>query len=73
VFRRRRRGDAEPGYDSGAGQEDPELYGDPDELDELGEDEDEDDGEGAASGSGGQWDSETGPWDGPAATRSVTG
>jgi hypothetical protein len=64
VFRRRRRGDAEPGYDSGAGQEDPELYGDPDELDELGEDEDEDDGEGAASGSGGQWDSETGPWDG---------
>ena len=41
MFRRRRRGDAEPGYDSGAAQEDPELYGDPDELDELGEDEDE--------------------------------
>lgn len=64
MFRRRRRGDAEPGYDSGAAQEDPELYGDPDELGELGEDEDEHDGEVAASGSGGQWDSETGPWDG---------
>jgi hypothetical protein len=64
VFRRRRRGDAEPGYDSGAAQEDPELYGDPDELDELGEDEGEDDAEGAASGSGGRRDSETGPWDG---------
>ena len=65
MFRRRRRGDAEPGYDSGADQEDPELYGDPDELDELGEDEGEgeDPGE-AASRSGGQSDSGSGPWDG---------
>jgi hypothetical protein len=68
VFRRHRRGDAEPGYDAGAAQEDPELYGDPDELGELGEDEGEDEGEdygeAAASGSGGQWGSESGPWDG---------
>jgi Protein of unknown function (DUF3710) len=59
VFRRRRRGDAEPGYEAGTGQDDPELYGDPDELDEL---DDEDHGEAVASGSGEQKDS--GPWDG---------
>jgi hypothetical protein len=59
VFRRRRRGDAEPGYEAGAGQDDPELYGDPDELDD-----DEDDGEAAASASRGQTSSRSGPWDG---------
>jgi hypothetical protein len=64
VFRRRRRADAEPGYDAGAGQDDPELYDDPDELDELDDDEGEDNGGAAASGSGGQWDSGSGPWDG---------
>jgi hypothetical protein len=60
VFRRRRRADAEPGYDLGSGQDDPELYGDPDELD----DEDEGYGEAPAGGSGGQQDSGSGPWDG---------
>jgi hypothetical protein len=60
VFRRRRRADAEPGYDLGSGQDDPELYGDPDELD----DEDEGYGEATAGGSGGQQDSGSGPWDG---------
>lgn len=64
MFRRRRRGDAEPGYNAGAAQEDPELYGDPDELDELDEDEHEHDGGPAAGGSGGHPDSGSGPWDG---------
>jgi hypothetical protein len=64
VFRRRRRADAEPGYDPGTAQDDPELYGDPDELDELADDEGEDHGGAAASGSGGQLDSGSGPWDG---------
>jgi hypothetical protein len=60
VFRRRRREDAEPGYDSGSAQDDPELYGGPDELDEDGE-EDEDGGPEAAGASGEQ---RSGPWDG---------
>jgi hypothetical protein len=64
VFRRRRRADAEPGYDPGSGQDDPELYGDPDELDELDDDEGEDLGEAAAGGSGGERVSGSGPWDG---------
>jgi Protein of unknown function (DUF3710) len=64
VFRRRRRVDAEPGHDSGSAQDDPELYGDPDELDELDEDEVDDDAQVAASGSGEQWDQASGPWDG---------
>ena len=35
MFRRRRRGEADlPGSDSGTAQDDPELYGDPEELDE---------------------------------------
>jgi hypothetical protein len=66
VFRRRRREDAEPGYDSDTAQDDPELYGDPDELGELDE-QDEDEGHGskeAASGPAGQWDQRSGPWDG---------
>jgi hypothetical protein len=62
VFRRRRREDAEPGDDSGTVQDDPELYGDPDELDELGED--EDDGQVAVSASGEQRGQASGPWDG---------
>jgi hypothetical protein len=62
VFRRRRREDAEPGYDSDTGQDDPEFYDDPDELDE-----DEDAAYGAqaaGSGSGDGWDQQSGPWDG---------
>jgi hypothetical protein len=59
VFRRRRREDAEPGYDSGPAQDD-QSYGDPDELDE-----DEDDGpHAAAGGSAGLQDQRSGPWDG---------
>ena len=39
MFRRRRRGEADlPGSDSGTAQDDPELYGDPEEL---GEDDDD--------------------------------
>ena len=35
MFRRRRREQADrPGYDSGTAQDDPEFYGDPDELEE---------------------------------------
>jgi Protein of unknown function (DUF3710) len=64
VFRRRRREDAEPGYDSGTAQDDPELHGDPDEPDELDEDEGDHDGQAATSGSGEQWDQASGPWDG---------
>jgi Protein of unknown function (DUF3710) len=63
VFRRRRREDAEPGYDSDTAQNDPELYG-PDELDE---DEDGDEQPGrrtAGRGSGEQFDDQVGPWDG---------
>jgi Protein of unknown function (DUF3710) len=62
VFRRHRREDAEPGYDSDTAQDDPERYDEPDELDE-----DEDDGygaEAASSGSGDEWDQQSGPWDG---------
>jgi len=62
VFRRHRREDAEPGYDSDTAQDDPELYDDPDELDE-----DEDYGfgaEAASSGSADEWDQRSGPWDG---------
>ena len=62
MFRRHRREDAEPGYDSDTAQDDPERYDDPDELDE-----DEDYGYGAqaaSSGSGDEWDEGSGPWDG---------
>jgi Protein of unknown function (DUF3710) len=63
VFRRRRREDAEPGYDSDTAQEDPGPHGGQDELDE---DEDEYDGEDdgsqpAASDPAGLG---SGPWDG---------
>ncbi len=59
MFRRRRREDAEPGYDSDTAQDDPESYDDPDELDE-----DEDDhGPGAASSGSGDGE-RSGPWDG---------
>jgi hypothetical protein len=62
VFRRRRREDAEPGYDSDTAQDDPDRYGDPDELDE---DEDRAYGaEAASSGSGDERDQWSGPWDG---------
>ena len=67
MFRRRRRADAEPGHGPGTGQDDPELYGDPDdpdELDGLDDDEDEGHGEATAGGPGGQQDSGSGPWDG---------
>ena len=62
MFRRHRREDAEPGYDSDTAQDDPEPYDEPDELDE-----DEDDGygaEAASSGSGDEWEQGSGPWDG---------
>jgi hypothetical protein len=70
VFRRRRREDAEPGYDSGT--QDPELYGDGDDLDtsdldtgdlDTGEDGDQE-GQEAAGASGDQWGQRRGPWDG---------
>jgi hypothetical protein len=57
VFRRHRREDAEPGYDSDAAQDDPELYDEPDELDE-----DEDYGYRAQAAD--EWDEQSGPWDG---------
>jgi hypothetical protein len=59
VFRRHRREDAEPGYDSDTAQDDPELYDDPGELDE-----DEDDGHDAEAASSDEWDERSGPWDG---------
>jgi hypothetical protein len=58
VFRRRRREDAEPGYDSGTAQDEPGLYGGPDDLD-TGEDEDD----GAREDAGGG-EQRSGPWDG---------
>ena len=61
MFRRRRREGAEPGYDSGTDREDPELHGDPDELDG---DEDDDGGLAATTGPGDRWDQASGPWDG---------
>jgi hypothetical protein len=60
VFRRHRREDAEPGYDSDTAQDDPELYDDPDELDE-----DEDDGYSAEPAD--ESDEGSGPWDGAGA------
>ncbi len=68
MFRRRRRGEADlPGSDSGTAQDDPELYGDPEDL---GEDDDDGLDQGRASGRHGrpgpaaQDESEIGPWDG---------
>jgi hypothetical protein len=63
VFRRRRREDAEPGYDSGTAQEDPGRP-DPDELDEDEDGGDERGRPAAVRGSGEQFDQESGPWDG---------
>ncbi len=60
MFRRRRREDAGPGYDSGTAQDEPELYGGPDDPD-TGEDSG---GQEDASGPGDQWDQRSGPWDG---------
>ncbi len=66
MFRRRRRGEADlPGSDSGTAQDDPELFGDPEEL---GED-DDDTGPDRAAGRHGrpgpaaQGEAEIGPWD----------
>ena len=66
MFRRRRRGEADlPGSDSGTAQDDPELFGDPEEL---GED-DDDAGPDRATGRHGrpgpaaQGEAEIGPWD----------
>lgn len=62
MFRRRRREDAEPGYDSGTAQDDPGLYGDPDDEPDSGDGHDT--GRHATGASGGQWDQRSGPWDG---------
>jgi len=63
VFRRRRREDAEPGYDSGTQDPEPHDDLDDDDLDDLDEDGDQGSQE-AASASGDQWDQGQGPWDG---------
>ncbi len=64
MFRRRRREVAEPGHEPGPAQDDLELYGDPDELDEPDDDEGDDDVRAVTSGSGEQRDQGSGPWDG---------
>ena len=59
MFRRRRREQADgPGFDSGAAQDDPDFFGDLDELD-TGEGDDEE-----PAGPAGQPDQGSGPWDG---------
>jgi hypothetical protein len=70
VFRRRRREQADrPGYDSGTAQDDPEFYGDLDELEEDEGDDREPAGGAAPAGEAGrghaaQQDQGSGPWDG---------
>jgi len=57
MFRRRRREEADrPGYDSGTGQDDEDLYGDVDEPDEAGYDEQDDPVAGGGAGRNGPWD-----------------
>ncbi len=69
MFRRRRRGEADlPGSDSGTAQDDPELYGDLDELedDEYGRDQGRAPARREVAGHGPAHQGETGigPWDG---------
>jgi hypothetical protein len=66
VFRRRRREQADrPGYDSGTGQEDPEFYDDLDQDEDAGLDSPATRGDAMdAGGPAGDWDQQTGPWDG---------
>ena len=69
MFRRRRREQADrPGYDSGTAQDDPEFYGDLDELEEDEGDDQEPAGDAAQGGEAGrghaaQQDQGSGPWD----------
>ncbi|HTW04999.1 MAG TPA: DUF3710 domain-containing protein [Streptosporangiaceae bacterium] len=56
MFRRRRREEADrPGYDSGTGQDDEDLYGDPDD-DEAGYDEPDEEVPGGEAARSGPWD-----------------